>query len=167
MTLILSNEEVARVLTMESCLDVLEDAYKEQAEGRAINQLRYDTEVPVERNGVPCNYQFKTMVGIIPKFGVCALRMSSTFEFWQEVHGLTRVDRIPISTGNRLVGLVQLFSLENGDLLAVYPDGYVQGMRVGGTYALATKYLARKDSKVLGLYGSGHQARFWVRVNSC
>jgi len=33
MTLVLKNEEVQRVLTMDACLEILEDAYREQAAG--------------------------------------------------------------------------------------------------------------------------------------
>jgi hypothetical protein len=60
------------------------------------------------------------------------------------------------------VGLIQLYSTETGEPLAFMPDGVVQGMRVGGTYGLAVKYLARKNATTMGLLGSGHQARFQV-----
>jgi|ERR1043166_3914470 hypothetical protein len=46
MTLILSNEEVEQLLDVKDCIDMLEDAYRDQAAGRAISQLRMDTEVP-------------------------------------------------------------------------------------------------------------------------
>ena len=36
--------------------------------------------------------------------------------------------------------------------------GYMQAIRVGVTNALSAKYLARKDSSVMALYGSGWQA---------
>ena len=42
------------------------------------------------------------------------------------------------------------------------PDGIIQAMRVGATYGLASKYLARSDSSKLGLLGSGWQAKFQV-----
>jgi ornithine cyclodeaminase/alanine dehydrogenase-like protein (mu-crystallin family) len=35
MTLILNNNDVRRVLTMKACIDILEDAYREQAEGKS------------------------------------------------------------------------------------------------------------------------------------
>jgi ornithine cyclodeaminase/alanine dehydrogenase-like protein (mu-crystallin family) len=37
-------------------------------------------------------------------------------------------------------------------------DGYLQRMRVGATSGLAAKYLSRRDSRVVGLFGSGWQA---------
>jgi alanine dehydrogenase len=59
-----------------------------------------------------------------------------------------------------------LFSVESGALLAILPDGYIQKMRVALTHALAAKYLARADAKVLGLFGSGWQASAQAVVQS-
>jgi ornithine cyclodeaminase/alanine dehydrogenase-like protein (mu-crystallin family) len=61
------------------------------------------------------------------------------------------------------VGLVQLFSAETGELLAIMPDGVIQQTRVGVTSALGMKVMARKNSKVMGLIGSGGQARAHYR----
>ena len=61
--------------------------------------------------------------------------------------------------GNKYVGLVFLFSTATGELLAIFPDGLVQAIRVGVTNALSAKYMARPESSVLGVYGSGWQAR--------
>lgn len=163
MTLVLSNEEVARVLTMEICMEVLEEAYREQAEGRAVNQLRYDTNMPLpQRPERQARYEFKTMVGVVPKLGVAALRMSSTLNHRPIRHGVERAERLYLAPGGGTVGLIQLYSTETGEPLAFMPDGVIQGMRVGATFGLAVKYLARRDASVVGLLGSGWQARFQV-----
>ena len=39
MTLILSNADVEKLLSMRECIDVLEDAYNEFAHGRGISRL--------------------------------------------------------------------------------------------------------------------------------
>ena len=69
MTLVLSNEEVEQLLDVRDCIHDLEDAYREQAAGRAISQLRMDTEVPIEQHDEVKEFEFKTMVGILPKRG--------------------------------------------------------------------------------------------------
>ena len=51
-----------------------------------------------------------------------------------------------------------LFDVTNAALLALFPDGAISRFRVGATNALGIKYLARKDSQVLGLVGTGWQA---------
>jgi alanine dehydrogenase len=53
---------------------------------------------------------------------------------------------------------VLLFSTENGEPLAIFPDGVMQRMRVGAANGLGAKYLARKDAKSVGILGSGWQA---------
>jgi ornithine cyclodeaminase/alanine dehydrogenase-like protein (mu-crystallin family) len=78
------------------------------------------------------------------------------------VDGVERSERLFTANQNRTVGLVQLYSVNTGEPLAIMPDGIIQAMRVGATYGLATKYLARADSAKLGLLGSGWQARFQI-----
>jgi len=159
MTLLLNNQEVQRVLTMDACLEILEDAYREQAAGRAMNQLRYDTEMPLPEMRNDGRYEFKTMVGILPKYGISALRMSSSIVHHPDIAGQKRVEKLPAAPGGRWVGLVQLYSTVTGEPLAFMPDGYLQRCRVAASSAIAAKYLAREDASVLGIFGSGWQAR--------
>ena len=167
MTLILTNDEVRRVLTMKTCIEILEDAYREQAEGRAMNQLRHDTEMPVPEMPNDGRYEFKTMVGVLPKYGVSALRMSSSLVHHPVANGLKRVEKLPAAPGGRWVGMVQLFSTVTGEPLAIMPDGYLQRTRVAASSGIAAKYLARQDACVLGLYGTGWQARGQVEAMAC
>lgn len=163
MTLIFNNDEIAAALSMHDCIESLDDAFREQAAGRTINQLRYDVNVPLpQRPERHARYEFKTMVGVLPKVGVAALRMSSTLNHRPIVDGVERSERLFLAAGQHTVGLVQLYSVHTGEPLAIMPDGIIQAMRVGGTYGLAIKYLARPDSSRIGLLGSGWQARFQV-----
>ena len=167
MTLILTNDEVRRVLTMKTCIEILEDAYREEAEGRAMNQLRHDTEMPIPEMPNDGRYEFKTMVGVLPKYGVSALRMSSSLVHHPIANGLKRVEKLPAAPGGRWVGMVQLFSTATGEPLAIMPDGYLQRTRVAASSGIAAKYLARQDACVLGLYGTGWQARGQVEAMAC
>jgi alanine dehydrogenase len=65
---------------------------------------------------------------------------------------------LPVAPGGRFVGLIMLFSTETGEPLAIFPDGYVQKLRVASASAIAARYLARSDSKAMALLGSGWQA---------
>jgi ornithine cyclodeaminase/alanine dehydrogenase-like protein (mu-crystallin family) len=56
-------------------------------------------------------------------------------------------------------GLILLFSIENGEPLAMINDGVLQHMRVGADSAIGVKYMARKDSHTVGMLGSGGMAR--------
>jgi alanine dehydrogenase len=65
MTLILSNEDVEKLLTMRECIEVLEEAYIELSEGRGVNRRRSDCLVPSTRDDAL--YSLKSMDGVIPK----------------------------------------------------------------------------------------------------
>ena len=156
MTLILSNQDVEAVVTMPECIAVIEDAYVELAEGRGVSRRRSDSIVPTSR--ADALYALKTMDGVAPKLGVGAVRINSDILTWPEHGGVRRRVKVPAAPGGRYVGLVLLFSTENGEPLAIFPDGVVQRLRVGATNGIAAKRLAREDAATVGLIGSGWQA---------
>src|SRR4030095_2566616 len=100
----------------------------------------------------------KTMSGVLPNRKIAALRLNSSVVKWYEKAGGVRKDKLPVVGGNRYVGLVMLFSTETGEPLAIFPDGYVQKLRVAGASAIAARYLARKNCTTMALLGSGWQA---------
>ena len=149
MTLILSNDDVEKLLTMRECIDVLEEAYVELAEGRGVSRTRSDCFAPTSREDAL--YSLKSMDGVIPKFGVGAVRINSDIVTWPKRGNNVRREKIPAAPGNRYVGLVLLFSTETGEPLAIFPDGVMQRMRVGAANGLGVKYLARKDAKTVAI----------------
>jgi len=155
MTLLLSNADVDALLSMPECIDALEEAYREQAEGRAVSRPRSDTLTPTSQPDAI--YSLKSMDGVLLKRGVGAVRINSDIVRWPVRDGSRRREKIPAASG-RWVGLVLLFSAETGEPLALFPDGYLQRLRVGATNALAARYLARADVRIVGLLGSGWQA---------
>jgi alanine dehydrogenase len=56
-------------------------------------------------------------------------------------------------------GFVLLFSLETGEPLALIHDFSLSAIRVGATTGVAHRALAKKGSKVVGILGSGNEAR--------
>lgn len=156
MTLLLSNEDVDRLLSMSECVEILETAYRELAAGRATDRRRSDSFVATSR--ADALYSLKSMDGIAPAFGVGAVRINSDVVTWPRREGNVRREKVPAAPGGRWVGLVLLFSIETGEPLAIFPDGYVQRLRVGATNGLAAKHLAREDARTVGLLGSGWQA---------
>jgi alanine dehydrogenase len=155
--IILNNEEISAVLTMDNCLRFLERAYLEQAQGTAVNRPRSDMYLPAATSGGV--YCFKTMEGALTQEKVVALRLNSDVIRWEEKGGRIIKDKIPAAPGNKWVGLILLFSAESGEPLAIFPDGFIQGLRVAASSALAARFLAREDAALLGILGSGWQAR--------
>ena len=160
MPLILNNDDVEKALNVTECLEVMEDSYREQAHSRAVNRPTCHSYLP---HALPnSTYSFKSVDGGVGKLGVLALRVTSDVVQEQQLHGSLRLEKVPLARG-MFVGLVQLFSAETGELLAIMPDGIIQQTRVGVTSALGMKFMARKNSQVLGLIGSGGQAKAHYR----
>ncbi len=124
MTLILNNDEVEKVLTMEDCLEVLEEAFKDLGRGVAVNQLRVHTYVSMEQSGI--SYRLKTMNGAVPRYGVMALRIASDVVHFPKIGGLIRQEKVPAAPGEKFVGLVQLFK---NDLLPSSPKAELPRIR--------------------------------------
>jgi ornithine cyclodeaminase/alanine dehydrogenase-like protein (mu-crystallin family) len=155
-TLILSNKDVEQVLTMPECMAALEEAYVELAERRGLSRTMSECLVPTARHD--SHYSLKSMDGVIPKLGIGAVRINSDIVNMLRVDNKVRRVKVPAAPADRYVGLVLLFSTENGEPLAIMPDGIMQRFRVGATSGLGIKYLARKNAKTLGIIGSGGQA---------
>src|SRR5436853_2052350 len=154
--LVLSNEEIARLLTIEECMAALEPMYRDVAEERVLFSPRVDNIAP---NSHPEGYYaFKHMGGTWPREKIQALRMNSDVVTHPLVGGKPRRVKQPLAPGGRWVGLVLLFSTETGALLAMFPDGVMQRLRVGATSGLGLRHLAREDARRLALIGSGWQA---------
>jgi ornithine cyclodeaminase/alanine dehydrogenase-like protein (mu-crystallin family) len=160
MTLILNNHEIQQALDVKECLEVMEDSYREQAHSRAVN--RPTCHCYLAHSLPNSTYSFKSVDGGVGKLGVLALRVTSDIVQEQQLYGSVRLEKVPLAKG-MFVGLVQLFSAETGELLAIMPDGFIQQVRVGVTSAIGMKVMARKNSQVMGLIGSGGQAKAHYR----
>lgn len=155
MTLLLDNDDVEQILTIDRCMSVLEDAFRAYGAGDAVNRPRAHTYTDL---GDGHHYLFKSMDGSLPGRGVHAIRMSSDHTWEHTVDGRRRRDKLPLAPGGRWVGLILLFDIATLVPLAIMHDGFLQRMRVGATSAIAARYLARPGSRTAGLVGTGWQA---------
>ncbi len=153
MPLFLNNDDVEKVITMKDTMEALEVLYRELGERITVGAPRSDLHVPTaaaKNAEAPMAHYLKSMSGASPHFGTAALRFSSDIVTWRPAGDGIRREKLPTMPGNRWLGIVMLFSSENGELLAIMNDGVLQRMRVGGANGVATKYLARKDAEFVG-----------------
>jgi ornithine cyclodeaminase/alanine dehydrogenase-like protein (mu-crystallin family) len=151
MPTILNNEMVAKILTMDLCIQAIEEAYLAWGDGQAISRPRSDIYFPTSYPNT--FYVLKTMDGALTPYKVAAVRINSDLITWREIGGKTRK-----YGGGLYNAFMLLFSADSGELLGIITDGYIQKMRVGATNGVSVKYLAKRDSKVLAMIGTGRQA---------
>ncbi|MBK8313336.1 MAG: ornithine cyclodeaminase family protein [Acidobacteria bacterium] len=136
MAIYLTERDVAELLTMDDVLAAVEEAFRLQAKGDAVNESRRRVRaagsvLQVMSGGVANFAEFKGLLGL-------------------KSYTVTRF-------GARFY--VSLFSAETGELLAFIEADKLGQMRTGAASGIATKFLARKDARTVGIYGTGWQAR--------
>ena len=154
MVLVLKNEQLEGLVPMADEIDAIEQAYREMGEGSAVNSPRARIRVQAPGKKPGFQYYFNNIMGLVPGMKSMGLRIDSTFSDEVEVAGARR----RIYPGD-YVGLVFLFDMEDCSLLSIMDDHYVSVLRVGATSGVAARHLARGDARVMGLVGSGEQAR--------
>ena len=148
MTLILTNEDVEKLLTMENCMDALEYAYGELGRDQAVMGPVIRVISPVtagrsHKDGRQLYYAYSSMAAALPGWDAAANRQDSDLLDYEPTATGVRLVRIPASPGERFCGLILLHKVSTGELLAVIHDGFMQKTRVGGLAGVAAKYLAR------------------------
>lgn len=156
MPLFLSNEDQERCIKSAEAIDVLENAIRQFARGDAIRRPRIDNLIPTSRPEEFFN--FSSMEGGTRDPGYYALRIKPDIVSFPLVRGTRRRVTYSYQPG-QYGGLVFLYSTDNAELVAIMNDGYIQHIRVAATVALGVRYLAKKHSRTMGIYGTGGMAR--------
>ena len=155
MTLIITGDDVERLMTMGECIEAMEIAFKDFANGIAVNRprVRYLAQHP----DADKRYWANIHVGASPTAGIACVRAGSQIK-QMNPPGSARNSRNenprPFNWG-----LVILYSIATAEPLALMHEFELSGMRVGATTGAAVDHAAPADAAVLGLFGSGKQAR--------
>src|SRR5258708_7927375 len=140
MTLHISEAEVQALLTMPMALEAVEEISRKQATGEVVVH-------PRRRFELPGGGFFHYMAAADFSLGFVAMKQ------YTYVRGQLRF-------------LVPLYEMATGDLLALIEADYMGQQRTGAASGVATKYLARKDSRVAAIIGTGGQARTQLEADA-
>lgn len=135
--LLLSEEDVRQVLTMEMALDAVENGLRYMALEEAMNipRARTQTDHCVQH----------VMSASAKLIGVMGYKAYATSRKGANFH-------------------VGLFDGKSGALLSLMQADYLGQIRTGAASGVATRYMARPDSGEVGIFGSGKQARTQVEA---
>ena len=140
MAIFLTEQDVTQLLTMEETLAAVEAVFKSQAMGNAINEPRRRIHVG--------SSSLQVMSGSVAN--IESLNGLSG-------HGLFGLKAYTV-TRRGMMFHVSLYDAESGELLAYIEANKLGQMRTGAASGVATKYLARRNAKTVGIYGTGWQA---------
>lgn len=137
--LILSRSDQEKLVTMSEVMDCVSKALVEFSAERTVTPIRL---------ALPFGKQNSSLV------------MPSVAENIATI-GLKYVTVVPDNqvSGKTIQGVVLLSDIETGEPLALLEGSYLTLMRTGALSGVATNYLARKDATILGVIGTGEQAK--------
>ncbi|MCS7385254.1 MAG: ornithine cyclodeaminase family protein [archaeon GB-1867-005] len=142
MVLVLSRDDLKSILTMKDVIDAVEEAFKCYGLGKASMPPR--PVIKVEGyNGL-----ILYMPAYIADMDALAVKIVSVYPDNPKKYALPTT-----------LGTVLLNDPRTGDLLAIMEGAFITAMRTGAVSGVASKYLARSDSRIVGIFGAGVQAR--------
>ncbi|MBN1984096.1 MAG: hypothetical protein JW795_21380 [Chitinivibrionales bacterium] len=141
MPLILTKSDVMKVLDMAECMEVVEKAFAELAQGTAVLPLRTALTPP---DGLSLY-----MPAYLKQLGALACKVVTVYKNNPAKHNLPTT-----------IGKVLLQDPQTGDVICIMDGGYLTAVRTGAASGVATKYCARQTpNQVVGIFGAGVQAK--------
>ena len=137
MALFLTENDVSRLLTVDMALAAVESAHRDLSLGQALDTPRARSRLP--------QTVLHILQGALPAQGVLGYKAYTSNR-----------------SGNRF--LVHLFDAASGRLRAVLEADTLGMLRTGAASGVAARWLARPDSEVAAVFGSGWQAEGHVRA---
>jgi alanine dehydrogenase len=138
MPIILSEKDLATLYSNPPAMDGLLERIEESM--RAFNAGQVAGQVRLETSLIDLQKKFRITTSAVPRAGQ-GMRISALFRGAKDAY------------------FILLFDGERGDLLALVAGTALNVWRTGAPAGVASRYLAPKGADVLGLIGSGRQAR--------
>lgn len=143
----LSVEDVKQVLSMPDVLKLVEEAFKEKGLKRV--------QMPPKQYLFFKNFNgdLRIMPAYLEELNEAGVKLVNVHPDNPSKYGLPTV-----------LATVLLFDPETGVPISVMDGTWITSMRTAAASGVATKYLARKDAKVVGMIGAGYQAPFQLEA---
>lgn len=147
-TLLLTKNEVKKLISISSVIDAVEDAYRAFSRGEVEQPGYMGLNLPAPRGEI----DFK--LGYLKSSEMISMKASSGgFRDNPSRHG--------VPNG---MGTILLFDAQSCALVCVMDGSLITGLRTGAAGAISVRLLARKDAKKVTSIGTGNQARMQIRA---
>lgn len=143
-TLIIGHKDIVRFLSMAEIMKIVEQSFIDMVNGRVEMPPKSYIKLP--------KGDFRAMPAALP--GAVGIK-------WVNVH--TENNKLHMPT---VMAIIIYNDPETGYPLALMDGTDITAFRTGAASGVASKYLARKDSHVLGIVGAGHQAQTQLKAHS-
>jgi len=139
-TIYIREEQVKELLPLPEAINAVETAFCDKAEGKAFMPPKLIVPLP--------DGDFRAMPAYLPRQNVAGVKVVNS-------HPNNREKGLPT-----VMAILVMLEPETGFPLAVIEATYLTALRTAAAGALATRILARPNSKKLAILGAGIQGRF-------
>ena len=129
--LYIDEQTAASLINMDDALKLVEESFSSYSEGKSFNMTRQRMRI---RKGA-----LHMLPGAVPYKGVIGFKAYTSFRAG-------------------LIFKVHLYDAENGSPLAIIDANEIGRLRTGAATGIATKYMAKKESSTVFIFGGGFQA---------
>ncbi len=145
--LIVPERDIAKLMTPEAAFDAVEKVFAAMAAGKAYN-------FPVIREAIGHEDALYGFKGGFDRAGLTlGLKAGGYWPNNLAKHGLINHQ-----------STIFLFDPDTGTVSAMVGGNLLTALRTAAASSVSIKHLARKDAKVIGMVGAGHQAKFQLRA---
>ncbi|KXB02689.1 alanine dehydrogenase [candidate division MSBL1 archaeon SCGC-AAA261F19] len=139
---IISRSQIERLISIGETIEFVEKAFEAKGLGKV--QMPPKSYIFFRKYGG----DFRVMPGYLEELKAAGVKVVNVHPKNPEKHNFPSV-----------MATILLLGPENGAPLSVMDGTLITKMRTGAAAAVATKYLARKDSEIIAMIGAGVQAR--------
>jgi len=136
MALLLKDDDVTSLFTMDMALDALEELFRQRGSGNAVVRPRTRMALPDGSNNLMAGWVGKPI----------------------NAYGLKMYGGAGGGYGTTAKPLVLLYDGTTGALLAILEAARLGAVRTGAASGIGTRYMAREDASTVGMIGVGGQA---------
>ena len=142
MVRILTKDNVAELLNMPDALEYVEDAYKQLTLGNAFVPQR----IAITDPAPGLTLVMPVIIG--GEMSALATKIVSVYKKNPEKYNMPTV-----------LAKIMIQDINTGDIVGIMDGSLITAMRTGAATGVSVKYLARKNSTVMGIYSAGVQAK--------
>jgi len=143
-TLLLSKNDVHNLITMKDTIDAVKRAYMSFNKSLVLQPPIVSMEIPENKGEIDIKSGYSAEEGLI------AVKCATGF-------GDNKKENLPF-----LFATINLFDSKTGYPVCYMDGSLITGFRTGAAGGIAAQCLARKDSRLVGVIGTGTQARMQV-----
>lgn len=151
-TRLITQEQAKSLLDMPSAIRIVEEVYRSHGRAKVLMPPKITLDLGEAQPWPPYKGYMNAMPAYLGDADVAGIKWAGGFQDNYKIG-------LPFITA-----MILLINPKNGVFVAIMDGAHITALRTGAASAVCAKYLARKESSVVGIIGAGVQGRTHLRA---